>query len=303
MVRLNYPNLYEVEIYKKVGDKLILKTTTEIREAIKKYLTDKAIEYNTLLQAQKDKKSQWYTSLSNQFSFLEQIDPLANPNASVHNYDILSTDYFINQTIAFLDALENSPKYGKKAIYGEAKAASIDEKLDMIAKIFYYQNSTRPERRQQSTVVEDMTEIKESFDINQKINQVTKTYLTEGNDQGEFITPIYNTTGYEVGYINSDGDDYVSAKTIPSFIKQIQSAQENAVKQPKNQFVESSMADLQADVDSCEGVDTQGAALLVKLSPLSSPWMKAMACWWKQISKKPLDIKVSFKNALGPVVL
>lgn len=305
MVKLNYPNLYEVEIYKTVENKLIIKTPSEIREAIKTYLRNKVSEYNTVLEGQKNKKDQWYTSLSNQFTFLGQLDPLANPNADVHQYDLLPPDYFIDQIIIYLDTLENGPKYGKKAIYGQSKSTTIDEKLDMIAKLFYYQNITWPERMQQESVVEDMTEIKESFDINQKILHITKTYLTEGNDQGKFITPTYNTTGYEVGYINSDGEDYVSAKTTPSFIKQIQTAQENATNTPTkvNQFTESSATDLQAEVDSCEWVDTQGTALLFDFKTFSSPWSKAMVCWAKKVWKKPLDIKVSFKNALGPIVV
>ncbi|MEI6118605.1 MAG: hypothetical protein WCP92_05265 [bacterium] len=126
--------------------------------------------------------------------------------------------------------------------------------MDMVAKLFYYQNSTRPERLKQTTVAEDMTEIKASFDINRKVSQVTNTYLTKGNDQGKFITPTYNTTGYEVAYINSDGEDYISAKDTPAFIKSIQTAQTTQAKQKTtaNTFVESSAADLQAEVDECE---------------------------------------------------
>lgn len=301
IVRLNYPNLYEVEIYKKVDNKLILKTPIEIREAIKKYLTDKAIQYNTLLQVQKNKKTQYYQSLSNQFTFLGQLDPLANPNT--HNYNLLPTDYFISQTIAFLDTLKDSLTYGKQAIYGESKATTIDDKLDMIAKVFYYQNSARPERLPQSSVIEDMKEIKNSFDINQKIFQVTNTYLTEGSDQGKFITPVYNITWYEVGYINSDGEDYISSKNTPSFIQQIQSAQENQTKTAVNTITQdSSAADLQAQVDSCEGVDPQWTALLFDFKTGKSPRSKAMACRWKKISTKPFDIKIGFKNALGPVI-
>ena len=177
VVRLNYPNLFEVQIYKKVDNKLILKETGEIREAIKTYLVNKAVEYNTLLQAQQNKKNQYYQAFSAQFSFLGQLDALANPNT--HNYNLLPTDYFINRIISFLDTLKNAPEYGKQAIYGDSQANTIDEKLDMIAKLFYYQNITRPERLQQSTVAEDIVEIKNSFDINQKISQITNTYLKQ----------------------------------------------------------------------------------------------------------------------------
>jgi hypothetical protein len=235
-----------------------LKTPEEIREAIKTYLRNKATEYNTLLNGQTRKRDNgYYTGLQSEFTFLGQFDQLANPMASVHNYgqNPIPTDYFITQLIGFLDTLENAPEYGKNAIYGKnAEATTIDQKLDMVAKLFYYQNVTRPERLKQNTVADDMTEIKASFDINQKVSQVTNTYLTKGNDQGKFITPTYNSTGYEVAYINSDGQDYISAKEVPSFIKSIQKVQET----PKtvNNFEESSAADLQAEVDECEGVDT-----------------------------------------------
>lgn len=69
-MRLNYPNLYEVQVFKKVNDKLILKGTGEIKEAIKTYLTNKAKEYNTLLDAQTKKKSLYYQTYSKQFNFL-----------------------------------------------------------------------------------------------------------------------------------------------------------------------------------------------------------------------------------------
>jgi len=212
-VRFNYPNLYEVKIYQQSGEKLILKDTGAIREAIKTYLKDKVTEYNTLLAQQKQKRDGGYfASKAAQFNFLGQLDPLANPNASVHTYTPIDQNFFINQLVTFLDILENAPEYGKKAIYGHSDANTIDEKIDMIAKLFYYQNITWQERLAQTTVVDDLAEIKGSFDINQKISRVNTTYLTEGSDEGKFITPMYNVTGYEVGYINSDGEDYISAK-------------------------------------------------------------------------------------------
>ena len=168
----------------------------------------------------------------------------------------MPTNYFIDQLVKYLDTLENSPQYGKKSIYGDSDATTSDQKIDMIAKLLYYQNSTRPERIQQSTVAQDMTEIKESFDINQKTSQVARTYLTEGNNQGKFITPVYDNTGYEVGYINSDGDDYISAKPTPAFIQQIQAAQEKSAATNKIGITaadpDNSQENLQAEVDSCE---------------------------------------------------
>lgn len=244
-----------MKVYAESGNKLILKTPIQIREAIKKYLIDKASEYNTLLEAQKAKKDARYQPLSAQFNLLGQLDPLANPNT--RNYNPIPGDYFITQLVEYLDTLENAPQYGKKAIYGNSPAATSDDKLDMVAKLVYYQNISWPERLQQSTVAEDMAEIKSSFDVNQKISDVVHTYLTEGSDQGKFITPVYNITGYEVGYINSDGEDYVSSKPVPAFIQQIQGAQEKAVSKgniPANTFrtSDASSDQTQAAVDNCE---------------------------------------------------
>ncbi len=297
-VRLNYPNLYEVWVFKKVNDKLILKGTGEIKEAIKLYLTNKAKEYNILLDAQNKKKSQYYQTYAKQFTFLGQLDSIANPNT--HNYSLLPTDYFINQLGGFLDTLAQSPKYGEKAIYGDSPSATIDDKLAIVAKMLYYQNIWRQERSYQTAVDQDMTAIKSSFDINHKISQVTKTYLTDGNDQWGFITPLYNRTGYEVGYINSDGQDYISANPTPAFIQQIQSAQETTTTVVPQEPEDSSQADLQAEVDSCEWVDANGTALIFDFKTFNSPRAKAMACRLKNELK--VRIQVSFKNSLGPVI-
>ena len=44
-------------------------------------------------------------------------------------------------------------------------------------------------------------------------------------------------------------------------------------------------------------------ALLFDFKTFTSPWGKAIICRAKKIWKKPFDIKISFKNSLGPVVL
>lgn len=109
VVRLDYPNLYEVEIYKKIGNKLVIKEIPEIREAIKTYLREKVATYNALLENQKNKKLQYYQTYKSQFDFIAQLDPLANPNT--HTYDLLPSDYFIDQLIGYLDRLKNAPEY------------------------------------------------------------------------------------------------------------------------------------------------------------------------------------------------
>jgi len=242
-----------VEVYKEVGDKLVLKTPEEIRDSIKSYLTDKEVEYNTQLEAQKNKKTQYYQQYSSQFTFLGQVDALANPLNNIHNYDTLTPNYFVDMLVEYLKTLEEN--FGKTAIYGKNDANTDDEKLDMIANFLYQQNITRPEKLKQSTVIDDINETKASFDINYRISDVVSTYLTKDNDQGKFLTPTYSKTGYEVAYINSDGEDYVSAQSAPSFIKQIQQIQSTQTAPiSANKFMEDATQnnELQKDVDTCE---------------------------------------------------
>lgn len=186
---------------------------------------------------------------------MEQLDPLANPQNNIHNYpqNPLDQDFFIDQIISYLDTLQANPEYGKQAIYGDQEANSKDQKLAMIAKFLYQQNNARPEKLVQTGVVENINENKNSFDINQKIQQITQTYLTENNDQGKFVTPTYKSKGYEVAYINTDGQDYVSAKSVPSFIQQIKTLQANApTPTPANRFLEKVNQDRETTIDDCE---------------------------------------------------
>jgi len=244
--------------------------------------------------------------LSAQFNFLGQLDVLANPNT--HNYNLLPTDFFVNKLIAYLNDLQQ--EYGSTYIYGKNIPASDDEKLDMVANFLYQQNMARPEKLETDTVVGNINESKASFDINYRISNAVKTYLQENNNQGSFITPTYNAKGYEVGFINSDGKDYVSAKSVPSFIQQIQNIQAEQAeiggeKQTTNAFIQdpTQKNDLQQDIDSCEGVDTDGTSLLFDFKTFTRPRSKAMKCRGQKIFEKPFDIQISFKQSLGQVVM
>ncbi len=304
-VKLIYPNLYEVEVYKETEDTLILKSPEEIRKTLKTYLINKAVEHNTILENQKNKKNTYYGNYSVQFNFLGQLDNLANPNT--HEYDLLPTNFFIQKLIEYLDELQE--RYGTTYIYGNTVPTTNDEKLDLFAHFLYQHNITWPEKIKTTEVIEHINETKTSFDINHKIGNTIKTYLTENNDQWALLTPTYNSNGYEVGFINSDGMDYISAQSIPSFIQQIQSITSTQAKTETptktNLFVEDSTQNntLQQSVDTCAGVDTKGTALLFDFKTFSSPWIQAMKCWAEKILEKPFDIQINFKEALGPTVM
>gem|GEM_PF-2603703 len=98
--------------------------------------------------------------------------------------------------------------------------------------------------------------------------------------------------------------DYVSAQSVPSFIKQIQTIQSAQVAPTSaNKFIEDTTQtnELQQNINTCEGVDTQGTSLIFDLKTFKSPWMKAMKCWAEKVMEKPFSIKIGFDNALGPV--
>lgn len=178
-VKLIYPNLYEVEVYKETEDTLILKSPEEIRKTLKTYLINKAVEHNTILENQKNKKNTYYGNYSVQFNFLGQLDNLANPNT--HEYDLLPTNFFIQKLIEYLDELQE--RYGTTYIYGNTVPTTNDEKLDLFAHFLYQHNITWPEKIKTTEVIEHINETKTSFDINHKIGNTIKTYLTENNDQ------------------------------------------------------------------------------------------------------------------------
>lgn len=103
--------------------------------------------------------------------------------------------------------------------------------------------------------------------------------------------------------------DYISTQSVPSFIQQIQSIKSAQAKTETptkaNLFIEDSTQNnmLQQSVDTCAGIDTKGTALIFDFKTFSSPWIQAMKCWAEKILKKPFDIQISFKEALGPTVM
>lgn len=220
-VRLNYPNLYEVPVYKQEAGILKLKTPEEIRDSIKTYMTQKINEYNTQLQTQADKKNTYYQSFAAQFNFLQTIDPLASPNRS---YTLLPQDFFITHLTDSLDRMKTL--YGKQYIFGETPSTTTDDKLLLIAKLLRYQNSPRQERQPTTSPQDDIQANKNAFNVNQKISDTMQQYLQEGINQGAFLTPSYNQSGYEVAFINSDGNDLIQTETTPAFIQQLQNAKQ-----------------------------------------------------------------------------
>jgi len=301
-VQLNYPDLYKVNVYKKSWEKLILKTPSEIRESIKYYLRDKAKEYSDQLQIQLNKKTAYYQTNSSAFSFLWNIDTSANPNRV---YNIIDSEFFINKLIESLDNLESI--YWHEYIYWDITIKNSDDKLNLIAQLFYYQNLPRQEKLAQTQILKDLQENKNSVDINSKILDTTKLYLTQSNDKWSFLSPTYNSSWYEVTYINSDWSDYISSKPTPSFIQQLQTIQEDKVETNANsiqmaQSISQTKSAVENEISSECLSDPSWDELIFDIKNFSSPRWKAMKCRAEKTFSQSPKIKVSFSNSLWPVL-
>lgn len=300
IVQFAYPNLYEVPVYKTEGNMLALKNETEILTAIKAYLQDKVTEYNNALTTQQNKKDQFYQTHTAAFNFLAQADPAATPNRS---YTLLPQDFLIQQMVNNLDSL--AATYWTTYIYGDKIPTTIDEKLLLIAKLLYYQNSSRSERKLTSTIGDDIQDIQDKTNINKKISDTTNIYLQSKHDEGAFVSPTYNKTGYEVAYINSDGFDLIDNNETPAFVKQLQAikTQKGEEATIANKILEQvEKGEMENAIDTECGVDPTGTALLFDIKTGKSPWIAAMKCRAKKTFEQPFKISVNFKNAQWPTV-
>jgi len=178
VVQLDYPNLYEVPVYKTVGNMLVLKNETEILTALKAYLQDKVTQYNNALTVQQNKKLLYYQTHTDAFNFLALADPTASPNRS---YTLLPQDFLIQQLVNNLDTLANT--YGNKYVYGDTTPTTSDQKLMLIAKLLSYQNSSWTERKLTSNVPTDISDLQDSFNVNTKISDTTNMYLQSKHNE------------------------------------------------------------------------------------------------------------------------
>ncbi|MFZ2718776.1 MAG: VCBS repeat-containing protein, partial [Candidatus Absconditicoccaceae bacterium] len=264
-VKMIYPDLYKVEVYSQSGDILILKTPQQIETAIKSYLIKVVQKYNQTLQDQLDHKVNFYNTQYGSFNKLQTLNTLANPN---RNYQLFNNDYLI-QTIG-------------------------NENIKTISQILYYHNITNQQTKIGSTIAEDIQNKIDGFDINQKISNVMSNYLIQDNDQGPLVTPSYNSKGYEVGFLNSDGQDYISSKPLPSFIQQIQTSKSKFTENNANNQIPQEKSEFEQQLNTECGINEDGTALLLDLSDFSSPWVTAFKCRIKKTLQKPFDISVTF---------
>ena len=59
-VRLEYPDLYDIDVYKQIDNRLVLKSVPEIEQAIVTYLESIVTKYNNQLTAQSNARNAFY---------------------------------------------------------------------------------------------------------------------------------------------------------------------------------------------------------------------------------------------------
>lgn len=263
-VSLVLPNIYEVPIYTSTGER---KSVADIAEAIELYLRLYVQSYNTELQAQLDGKNAFYTSRQDAFDALQVADPFATPNRS---YNLLPDNYFVDML--------------------------GDTLIQEVAEALYDNAAMRPRMEAQANPVAQREMLSATADINHRFGSILESYLTR--HEGGLATPTYNTTWYELAYINTDGYTYLSSDEVPNLILQLQDAQrDNWLRWRPN------LDDVVTwwDNESC-GYSTNIALPLIQLDgdPIS-PRREWFKCWIQETLNKPFELRIHYDNAQWPV--
>jgi hypothetical protein len=261
-VELTYPNLYNTPVYTQSGIVLTLQSPTEIAQNIKTYLQSHVDQYNQTLQQQLAARGGYYNTNPGAFNLLAQHNTYATPNRT---YNLIPNTIFI-------DALwENT--------------------IQEIANILYYHNLPRQEKRSESTISNDIQQHYDTIDINQKVAHVMQEYLVADNNKGALSNPWYVSNGYEVAYINSDSIHTIDNGVVPTFIKTIQSSQNNLGSKKKptaSQAYDQERIDQDKERRECN-YDPLSPVPLVKRPA-------AVACWAQQLAKKPFGLTIKIPD-------
>jgi hypothetical protein len=269
LVRLIYPNLFRVPVYKD-GELL---SEDEIKENIRTYLKDKIQTYNKQLEAQLNAAPSLYQQHKEWFDFLAQADPNASPN---REYEMINTEMF-------------------EKVLG-------DDNLTRLASMLYYLNIWRQERPTWDTFEEFIEKARTTFDINRKIKYTMAQYVLKNDrerKQDPLLVPWYLTGvwgngehyAYEVWFINSDSFDTIlpyaldlSSWSDPDFGEVSDEPAFTQVSQRWKNDAAKPTAVIKQDDAAC-GIASH------KTVPLFQ-WPKALVCWYENLIKKPFDFKL-----------
>jgi hypothetical protein len=266
IVSLNYPNVYNVEVYKYDWSILVLKSVSEIKQSIINYLQSKVQEYNTILAAENANIAGYAGVNSAGLWLLATKDPLASPVG--RQYTQLPADFFV--------------------------AALGDENIHRIADLLYVKNVAWETRFPQNTVWKTIDSQESTAHIEDKVSAILSRQLTVGSNS------ISVTTGwYEAAYIRSDGSDTFSTTSTNALPAIIQAADTKRNDSIANKTIapalNMSQQQQQMTNDAC-GIAGDGTVPILKRP-------KALSCRWKWLKKLTAKgaINISYKNARWPV--
>ncbi|MBP6910647.1 hypothetical protein KBC03_03525 [Patescibacteria group bacterium] len=141
-----------------------------------------------------------------------------------------------------------------------------------------------------------MTDLKNdqaSLDINNKIGYVVANYLTKTDKPSAAIVPGYEPEGYELAYINSDGNDIIKTTSIPSIVDNITQKKISTARAVSSSDAMNAALDV-VDTDKKDkcGIEKNATVPLLK-------WPSALVCRMKSLKEMSLKdvVKINFKNA------
>ena len=257
-VKFIYPDLWKVPVYKRVGDKYVLKSIPEIKQSIKEYLKSTIEEYNKMLKEQLNKSVNYYNQYKDAFDFLWEVDERATPNRT---YSLLSGDYLIK-------------------VLG-------DKNIDILAEALYYRSLGWSIRPVFSNFLKDIDYLRKNFNVNEKISYIEDSYFSDKKvDPKKY--PNIETNGYEAGFINSDWADNIWSNEVePKIISDIKRAIDlNTMSSWSNSDLNYLYDNPALSQESKCGIPPDGAVPLFQ-------WPSAFACW---LSSLPKSFKVGITN-------
>lgn len=275
-----YPNLYKAEIFKWEWNALELKSPQEIKVAIEHYLRETVKKYNEYLINQNNKKQSFYNQHNLAYNALWEKDKLATPMSagSDRPYNLMNENYLIDQLRNIINDNINFKEHMWEY-----------EPIEFIAHLIYYQNIWRQQRKVWNTILKDMNNIVEDFDVNEKIRDSLESYLVKDNNQWSFVSPAYRNKGYEVAFINSNGEDLITEKATLASSYVVNNIQ-NSANNFSNEAVpeESTESMLLENLSNVCWIPDNWWVLLFDISGsgrITTPWFDALKCRWEQTKK------------------
>ena len=97
-----------------------------------------------------------------------------------------------------------------------------DEIIDSVAQTLYIENSLIPTKNKTTTLKQELDQFYTIANITNKKELVLQEYLTQQTLSSPLMLPGYQSGGYEVISLVSDGDDSINSQKTPSRLVALQ---------------------------------------------------------------------------------